>query len=51
MLPDTKIPPVDRYSIIAIHGLGGDAYRTWTHENEKLWLRDFLPLQIPELGS
>jgi hypothetical protein len=35
-------------SIIAIHGLGGDAYGTWAHDNGKLWLRDFLPSQIPE---
>ncbi|KAI9863600.1 MAG: hypothetical protein M1813_003623 [Trichoglossum hirsutum] len=34
--------------IVAVHGLGGDAYGTWTHENGKLWLRDFLASQIPE---
>src|SRR5277367_3733735 len=33
--------------IVAVHGLGGDAYKTWTHENGKLWLRDFLPDQLP----
>jgi hypothetical protein len=33
---------------VAVHGLGGDAHRTWTHENSKLWLQDFLPLEIPE---
>ncbi len=33
--------------IVAVHGLNGDAYRTWTHENEKLWLRDFLPASLP----
>jgi hypothetical protein len=38
----------DLTSIVAIHGLGGDAYGTWTHENGKLWLQDFLPFQIPE---
>jgi hypothetical protein len=27
--------------IIAIHGLGGTAYKTWTHDNGRLWLRDF----------
>lgn len=32
--------------IVAIHGLGGHAYNTWT-DREKLWLRDFLPSQIP----
>jgi hypothetical protein len=34
--------------IVAIHGLGGDAYRTWTHpKSKKLWLRDFLPQDFP----
>ena len=33
-------------SIVAIHGLGGDAHETWTASNRKLWLRDFLPEQI-----
>ena len=33
--------------VIAVHGLGGGAYKTWTHENGKLWLRDFLPGDLP----
>lgn len=33
--------------IVALHGLHGDAYNTWTHQNGKLWLRDFLPQQLP----
>jgi hypothetical protein len=34
--------------IIAVHGLNGDAYKTWTHPaNGKLWLRDFLPNFLP----
>jgi hypothetical protein len=32
--------------IVAIHGIGGDAYKTWTHENGTLWLRDLLPKSI-----
>ncbi|KAJ6780959.1 hypothetical protein PWT90_06022 [Aphanocladium album] len=37
--------PVD---IIAVHGLGGDAFKTWTHQpTGKLWLRDFLPGFLP----
>lgn len=33
--------------IVAIHGLGGDPKGTWTDNNGKLWLRDFLPAEIP----
>ena len=33
--------------VVAVHGLQGDPYKTWTHENGKLWLRDFLPADIP----
>ena len=32
--------------IVAIHGINGDLYDTWTHENGNLWLRDFLPKHI-----
>ena len=34
-------------SIVAVHGLGGDWEQTWTDENGKLWLRDFLPVHVP----
>ena len=37
-----------RSSIVAVHGLGGDAYRTWEDEG-KIWLRDFVPSQIPSV--
>ncbi|KAG0127046.1 hypothetical protein HOY82DRAFT_593498 [Tuber indicum] len=34
--------------IIAVHGLGGHAFRSWIHEaTDKMWLRDFLPHQVP----
>jgi hypothetical protein len=33
--------------IVAIHGLNGDAYTTWQHENGTLWLRDLLPNSLP----
>ena len=34
--------------IVAIHGLNGDAYNTWTHKNSRnLWLRDELPRDLP----
>lgn len=37
--------PVD---IIAIHGLGGDRFHTWTDpETGVLWLRDLLPKDMP----
>ena len=33
------------YSIVAVHGLGGDAHNTWA-EDGSIWLRDYLPHQI-----
>ena len=36
-----------RRSIVAIHGLDGQREKAWTADNEKMWLRDFLPLDIP----
>lgn len=33
--------------VVAVHGLQGDAYKTWEHENSCLWLRDLLPAEIP----
>lgn len=36
--------PID---IIAVHGLKGDAYRTYTHKNGNFWLRDSLPKEFP----
>jgi hypothetical protein len=36
--------PVD---IVAVHGLNGDSYSTWTHHNGSLWLKDFLPDSLP----
>ncbi|RYP68053.1 hypothetical protein DL771_006894 [Monosporascus sp. 5C6A] len=32
--------------IVAIHGLGGDAFKTWTDKDGHLWLRDSLPAYI-----
>ncbi|ERF71993.1 hypothetical protein EPUS_07463 [Endocarpon pusillum Z07020] len=34
--------------IIAVHGLGGDAFETWTDAGYKLWLRDFIPSFLPK---
>jgi len=38
--------------IIAVHGITGNAYGTWTYEHESqqsdcLWLRDILPKRLP----
>lgn len=32
--------------VVAVHGLQGDAYKTWEDNNGSLWLRDFLPAEI-----
>ncbi|KAE9366534.1 hypothetical protein N431DRAFT_281230, partial [Stipitochalara longipes BDJ] len=36
--------PID---IVAVHGINGGAYTTWTHSNEHFWLRDSLPEVVP----
>ncbi|EON63739.1 hypothetical protein W97_02967 [Coniosporium apollinis CBS 100218] len=33
--------------VVALHGINGDAFNTWTHSNGQLWLRDFLPSEFP----
>jgi hypothetical protein len=36
-------------SIVAIHGLGSSPDRAWVHKaTNAMWLRDFLPKDIPE---
>ena len=48
--PDSGPPPLSDVfsSIVAVHGLGGHLYDTWTEEKSgKMWLRDFLPSQVP----
>jgi hypothetical protein len=44
---NTTSESADNFSIIAVHGLGGDWEKTWTDDNGALWLRDFLPSQLP----
>lgn len=34
-------------SIVAIHGLNGHAFKTWTDQDGHMWLRDSLPHHIP----
>lgn len=46
---DSRNPLIETYpiDIVAIHGITGDAYNTWTHDNGKLWLSDFLNDDLP----
>ena len=37
----------DSPSIIAVTGLGGHAYGSWSHSDERMWLRDYLPKDAP----
>lgn len=37
--------------IVAVHGLGGHFKETWTdNDSKQLWLRDFLPSQLRDVG-
>ncbi|KAI9823617.1 MAG: hypothetical protein M1832_002398 [Thelocarpon impressellum] len=47
LLHEQKAPPDALVDIIAVHGLGGRLYDTWTDEaSGKLWLKHFLPDQM-----
>ena len=38
---------INLVDVVAVHGITGDAYKTWTHENGNLWLRDLIPKDLP----
>ncbi|KAI9791807.1 MAG: hypothetical protein M1833_001331 [Piccolia ochrophora] len=41
---------VIKADLVAVHGLGGDAFTTWTHpDSHFLWLRDQLPTSLQSL--
>jgi len=44
-----KLEPGEGFplDIVAVHGLNGNAYETWTDDNQCLWLRDILPRYLP----
>lgn len=38
--------PTYHLDVIALHGLNGNAFKTWTNKHNQLWLRD-LPYSLP----
>ena len=44
--PQNEALPIN-VDIVAVHGLQGHYQKTWTDQNRKLWLQDFLPLALP----
>ena len=42
--------PLNRSSIVAVHGLGGHWRQTWTGNSSQNWLKDFLPFQLQDAG-
>jgi hypothetical protein len=48
--PSNNADIFDLHSLVAVHGLNGDAKRTWTHrETNALWLQDFLPRDVKNI--
>ena len=36
-----------KVDIVAIHGINGHPFKTWTHGDGACWIRDFLPGHLP----
>jgi hypothetical protein len=47
--PDPDDEEIDIYpiDIVALHGITGGAFHTWTHDNGTFWLQDFLTVDFP----
>lgn len=35
--------------MIAVTGLGGKAFMSWQHQSGAMWLRDYLPRDVPDV--
>ena len=42
-----SLAPTYHLDVIALHGLNGDAFDSWTNKNKQLWLKEFLPRSLP----
>lgn len=42
-----SLSPTYHLDVIALHGLNGDAFDTWTNKNKQMWLKEFLPRSLP----
>jgi hypothetical protein len=44
---DVEDGETNSLDIVAVHGITGDAYDTWTHDNGIFWLRDLILKDLP----
>ena len=42
-----SLSPTYHLDVIALHGLNGDAFDSWTKKNKQLWLKELLPRSLP----